>query len=111
MIAGKEAVAEGEAKNSWLTGAASWNYVAITQWILGIRPAYTGLVISPVMPSTWKGLDAVRIYRGVRYIIHVERKGTGNKIQHEVDGQPIEGTIIPLPPPGTREVHVTTRVF
>jgi len=111
MISGKEAVVKGEAKNSWLTGAASWNYVAITQWILGIRPAYSGLAISPVMPSNWKGFDAVRMYRGVRYFIHVERKGTGNTVQHEVDGQPIEGTIIPLPRAGTQEVHIATRVF
>ena len=111
MIASKASVAEGEAKNSWLTGTASWNYVAITQWILGIRPAYTGLMISPVMPSSWNGFDAVRIYRGVRYIIHVERKGTGNHIQHEVGGRLIEGTLIPLPPSGTKEVQVTTRVF
>ena len=38
MIAGKDAPTHGEAKNSWLTGTAAWNFVAITQWILGIRP-------------------------------------------------------------------------
>ena len=36
MISGPEAVKQGEAKNSWLTGTAAWNYVAITQHILGI---------------------------------------------------------------------------
>jgi cellobiose phosphorylase len=111
MISGKEAVVEGEAKNSWLTGAASWNYVAVTQGILGIRPSYSGLEIHPVLPSSWKGFDAVRIYRGVRYEIHVERKGTGNKVQHEVDGRSLEGMTIPLPPAGIKEVHVYTRVF
>jgi cellobiose phosphorylase len=30
-----DAPKHGEAKNSWLTGTAAWNYVAITQWILG----------------------------------------------------------------------------
>jgi cellobiose phosphorylase len=38
MIAGRDAPTFGEAKNSWLTGTAAWNYVAITQWILGVRP-------------------------------------------------------------------------
>ncbi len=47
MIAGKDALTHGEAKNSWLTGSASWNYVAITQWILGVRPTYDGLAIQP----------------------------------------------------------------
>ena len=37
MIAGKDAPTFGEAKNSWLTGTAAWNYYAIAQWILGIR--------------------------------------------------------------------------
>jgi hypothetical protein len=51
MIAGREAPTHGEAKNSWLTGAAAWDYVAITQWILGIRPTHHGLEIAPVIPS------------------------------------------------------------
>ncbi len=38
MIAGKDAATHGEAKNSWLTGTAAWNYVAITQNILGYPP-------------------------------------------------------------------------
>lgn len=31
MIAGKDALRHGEAKNSWLTGTAAWNFVAISQ--------------------------------------------------------------------------------
>ncbi|NNL12079.1 MAG: glycosyl transferase, partial [Acidimicrobiia bacterium] len=38
MIAGKDAARHGEAKNSWLTGTAAWNFVAISQHILGIKP-------------------------------------------------------------------------
>jgi hypothetical protein len=45
MIAGIEAPTHGEAKNSWLTGTAAWNYVAITQCILGIRAEFGGLRI------------------------------------------------------------------
>ena len=54
MIAGKDAARPGEGKNSWLTGTAAWNYYAITQFILGIKPAYDGLEINPCIPSTWK---------------------------------------------------------
>ena len=110
MIAGRDAPTHGEAKNSWLTGAAAWNYVAITQWILGIRPTFEGLCISPVLPSEWDGFDAVRRYRGVRYEIHVKRKGDGNKTALEVDGNTIQGKIIPFPPEGTKVVKVTVRV-
>ncbi len=110
MISGKEALIHGEAKNSWLTGSASWNYVAITQWILGVRPAYDGLEISPVVPSGWNGFEMIRNFRGVRYVIKARRYGSGNSIRLEVDGNPIEGTIIGVPPHGTEEVHVLVRI-
>ena len=110
MIAGKDAATYGEARNSWLTGTAAWNYVAITQWILGIRPTYVGLQMAPVMPSGWNGFEAVRSYRGVRYAIRVERKGVGCGIHLEVDGKPIDGTVIHIPPEGTRDVNVLVRL-
>jgi cellobiose phosphorylase len=110
MIAGKDAPTFGEAKNSWLTGTAAWNYVAITQWILGIRPTYDGLQVAPVIPSAWSGFEAIRSYRGVRYVIHVERKGAGNEVQLEVNGKAIEGTVIPLPLLGTKEIQVVARL-
>ncbi len=106
MIAGKDAPSHGEAKNSWLTGTAAWNYVAITQWILGIRPTYDGLQVAPVIPSTWDGFEAVRHYRGVRYEIVVKRRGSGTDVRLEVDGKTIAGTIVPLPAPETRTVEV-----
>jgi cellobiose phosphorylase len=110
MIAGRDAPTHGEAKNSWLTGTAAWNYVAITQWILGIRPTFEGLSVAPIIPSTWSGFDAVRSYRGVRYFIHVERHGPGSEVELEVDGRPVDAAIIPLPPAGTKEVQVNVRL-
>lgn len=95
MIAGRDAPTHGEAKNSWLTGTAAWNYVAITQYILGIRPTYDGLEIRPVIPPTWDGFTATRLYRGVRYEIVVKRAGPGNRVSLVVDGQPVEGTVVP----------------
>ncbi|NLP35599.1 MAG: glycosyl transferase, partial [Clostridiales bacterium] len=53
MVAGKDASRFGEAKNSWLTGTASWNFVAISQYILGIKPEYDGLMIDPSIPKEW----------------------------------------------------------
>ncbi len=58
MIAGRDASTHGEAKNSWLTGTAAWNYYAITQWILGIRTDYDGLLIAPVVPKGWSGVQS-----------------------------------------------------
>jgi cellobiose phosphorylase len=110
MIAGRDAPTHGEAKNSWLTGTAAWNYVAITQWILGIRPSFEGLEVAPVIPSSWAGLDVTRTYRGVRYTIHVKRQGPGNAVQLLVNGEPVTGTVIPLPSEETKEVQVTALV-
>jgi len=95
MIAGKDADHFGEAKNSWLTGTASWNYVAITQWILGIRPDYQGLRLEPVIPLDWDGYRAVRKFRGVTYEIEVRRIGSGNQVSISVDGEAVQGSIIP----------------
>jgi cellobiose phosphorylase len=106
MIAGKEAIKPGEAKNSWLTGAAAWNYVAITQNILGIRPAFDGLEVKPVLPSGWNGFDVRRNFRGVRYEVAVKREGPGNAVSLEVDGKSIPGTVIPLPGKDTKTVKV-----
>jgi cellobiose phosphorylase len=96
MIAGRDAPTHGEAKNSWLTGTAAWNYVAITQWILGVRPGYDGVQIAPAIPADWPGFTATRVYRGATYHITVRRAGDGNCVSLAVDGQPVEGNILPV---------------
>jgi len=106
MIAGKDAATHGEAKNSWLTGTAAWNYVAITQSILGVQPTFDGLQVKPVVPSDWKSFEMARSYRGVRYEISVVREGAGNSVTLEVDGNSIEGTIIPIPDKETKTLRV-----
>jgi cellobiose phosphorylase len=105
MIAGRDAATHGEAKNSWLTGTAAWNYVAITQWICGIRPDLDGLRIDPVLPSSWPGFTATRRFRGATYEITVRRcctleSGLAEGAGVLVDGDQIVGTLLPLAPPG-----------
>ncbi len=115
MIAGRDAPTHGEAKNSWLTGTAAWNMVAISEWILGIRPEHDGLRVEPVIPASWTGFTATRRFRGTTYDIEVAR-GAGDAadpptgIQLVVDGRPIQGTRIPLPPSGTPRVRVEVRL-
>jgi cellobiose phosphorylase len=110
MIAGRDAPNHGEAKNSWLTGTAAWNYVAITQWILGIRPALDGLVVAPVIPSNWTGFKAKRIFRGATYYITVKRTGPGSTLALWADGQPVSGNLVPLPDDGRKEVQVLIHI-
>ena len=106
MIAGKDAPTHGEAKNSWLTGTAAWNYFAITQFILGIHPTYDGLVIAPVCPLDWKEFTVTRLFQGVRYNIAMQREGKGNTVRLIVDGKNIEGNNVPKPASGVTEVKV-----
>ncbi len=106
MIAGRDAPTFGEAKNSWLTGTAAWNYVAITQWILGIRPTYQGLCISPVLPNDWPGFSVKRKFQGVTYHIEATRIRPGNEVRLRVEGDLLPGVIVPFPPQGTSDVNV-----
>jgi len=115
MIAGRDAPTHGEAKNSWLTGTAAWNMVAISQWILGIRPELDGLRVEPLIPASWNGYQANRRFRGTTYDIDVQRSGVpapGHRdaVEVIVDGRPIAGTRIPLPAPGTARVRVVVRL-
>jgi cellobiose phosphorylase len=102
MIAGKEAPTHGEAKNSWLTGSAAWNFVAITQWILGIRPEHEGLRIDPCLPSAWDGFRAVRRFRGATYRIAIVKPVgvTGRITSLLVDGRRVDGNVVAPAPQG-----------
>jgi cellobiose phosphorylase len=100
MIAGAEAPTHGEAKNSWLTGTAAWNYVAVTQWILGIRPTHAGLEIDPVLPGAWDGFTAVRRFRGADYHIEVRRRGDSESPGLVVDDERLADRVVPPAAPG-----------
>jgi cellobiose phosphorylase len=98
MIAGKDAFRPGEAKNSWLTGTAAWNFYAISQYILGIQPTYEGLRIEPCIPADWKTFSVKRKFRGAQY--NIELKNPNGKMKGVskvlLNGVEISGNIIPL---------------
>lgn len=98
MIAGKDAFKPGEAKNSWLTGTASWNFCAVTQYILGVRPCFDGLLVDPCIPEEWKGYKVTRKFRGATYRIEVSNPGSKSKGVREVwiDGKIHLSNLIPV---------------
>jgi cellobiose phosphorylase len=102
-ICSNDALNKGEGANSWLTGTASWMYVAATQYILGIKPTLEGLSIIPRIPSSWPGYKVMRHYRGCDYEISVKR-GVKNM---EADGVPVHGHVIPLSKKKKCTVEVT----
>ncbi|QTE29260.1 GH36-type glycosyl hydrolase domain-containing protein [Pengzhenrongella sicca] len=99
MIAGKEAVRHGEAKNSWLTGTAAWNFVAVSQHLLGVRTDYDGLVVDPCIGPDVPEFTVRRRARGATYVIHVVNAG-GKGARLSVDGVAIEGNTIAYAPAG-----------
>lgn len=98
MIAGKDAFRPGEAKNSWLTGTAAWNFYTISQYILGIQPTYEGLRIEPCIPADWENFSVKRKFRGAQY--NIELKNPNGKMKGVskvlLNGVEISGNIIPL---------------
>ncbi|MBP0962065.1 MAG: glycosyl transferase, partial [Oscillospiraceae bacterium] len=116
MVGGKDAGADigrpgknfGQGKNSWLTGTAAWNMVAISQYILGVQPDFDGLRIDPSIPAAWDGFTVTRKYRGVEYAVTIKNpshvcKGVKSVT---VDGKAIDGNILPVFDGGVHNVEV-----
>jgi len=89
---------EGRTATSWYTSSGSWTFFSITDWMLGVRPQYDGLLIDPVLPSSWEQASLRRHWRGAGYDITITKpKGviTG-RVSVRVDGQPINGQVVPI---------------
>lgn len=110
MTAGKDAARPGEAKNSWLTGTAAWNWYAITQFIFGIRPDFDGLLIDPCVPADWTGFEVRRKFRDADYTIRIENPDHVSKGVRGItlNGKRIEGNIVPAQPAGSHNEVVVT---
>ncbi len=105
MIAGRDAPRHGEAKNSWLTGTAAWNFVALSQHLLGVRPDFDGLRVRPVISKEIATFTVTRKCRGAVYEIHVRNSGGGaNAPRLTVDGKVLDGDLVPYAAAGARVV-------
>ncbi len=107
MVAGKDAARPGEGKNSWLTGTAAWMWLTVSQYILGIKPDYDGLLIDPCLPQTAREYTVCRRFRGADYTIHVlNPQGVAKGVKAiTLDGQPVEGCVVPFSE-GSHQVEV-----
>ena len=88
----------GKASHSWQTGTAAWMYRISFDYILGVRPTYSGLLVDPVIPSKWQAFKVERVFRETRYIIEVENpEGVEQGVNCIfIDGEEIEGNILPI---------------
>lgn len=97
-ILGDEHPQFGLARNSWLTGTASWMYQAGVQYILGVRPEWNGLRVDPCIPADWDGFSVRRRFRGAVYKIQVVNPDHVNRGVKalRVDGEAFEGHLLPV---------------
>jgi cellobiose phosphorylase len=105
---GRHSPRHGVSRLPWLSGTATWSYITATHYMLGVRPDWDGLVVSPCIPAAWDGFKMRRRFRGATYDIavtnpkHVERGVRSLK----VDGK-IADPSLPIPQaPAGSEVRV-----
>lgn len=77
MVAGKDAARPGEGKNSWLTGTAAWNWNAVSEYLLGVKPQFDGLLIEPCLPGFIHEYKIHRVFRDAVYDITIRYSATG----------------------------------
>nr|MBP7480132.1 N,N'-diacetylchitobiose phosphorylase [Spirochaetaceae bacterium] len=87
----------GNARVSWLSGAATWAYYSLTQYILGIRPQYEGLLIDPCVPSNWKEFTVIRRFRNKEIAIKIENPSGVQKgiVSLILNGEKLSNTLLP----------------
>jgi cellobiose phosphorylase len=101
MIAGRDAPRHGEAKNAWLTGTAAWNFVAVSQHLLGVKPEFDGLSVRPCLGREIAEFTVERRCRGATYRIHVKNACRGGKVTLKIGGKPLVGHLVPYAPKGS----------
>ena len=97
-INGKESFRPGEAKNSWLTGTAAWNFYAVSQAVLGVKPQFDGLMIDPCLPSHLTEVKIGRTFRGNRYEITILNRSEAARratCASPLTGRPVAGRTVP----------------
>jgi cellobiose phosphorylase len=88
----------GETQFAWMTGTAGWYYRAMAEWMLGVRAEYGGLRVDPCLPPAWETCSLERDYRGARYRVEIENPHgleKGGSLRILVDGEPLEGDLVP----------------
>ena len=94
---GKSSPNFGRSHVHWLTGTASTVMVGCVEGILGIRPDFYGIRISPSVPKEWETFEIDKDFRGCHLHIVVKNPGhveSGCK-KMIVNGKELEGDYIP----------------
>ena len=101
FISGRAHSTYGEAHHPFMTGSAGWAYYAATQYLLGVRPDFDGIIVDPCIPADWKEFSVTRRWRGAEYRIHVTNPDGVEKGVREIraDGRTV--AVLPVLPAGS----------
>jgi cellobiose phosphorylase len=102
---------EGRTLTSWYTSSGSWTLFAVTDWLLGVRPTYQGLLIDPCLPASWRAASLRRAWRGANYRISITKEEgvTEGRVSLTVDGKPHPDQLIPPHADGASH-HVVVQI-
>ncbi len=108
FVMGRDHTAFGRARHPWLTGSGGWNYTAATQWILGVRLSFDGLIIDPCIPGDWREFQVTRCWRGATFEITVQNPDGVQKGVRTVtlNDEPVCGPVPPQPAGSLNRVNV-----
>lgn len=72
-VDGPDSPLNGRAGWTWYTGSASWLHRVVSEWVLGVRPTWEGLLVDPCLPPQWERAKVVRPWRGKMIEIEITR--------------------------------------
>jgi len=86
----------GEGAFTWNTGTSPWMFTAATEWILGCRREFEGLLIDPCLPKKWKECFIRRPFRGSIYEVCIKNPEGVEWGAKEIllDGKKLKGNLI-----------------
>ncbi|MCM1272695.1 MAG: N,N'-diacetylchitobiose phosphorylase [Clostridium sp.] len=94
---GKASPHFGRSHVHWLTGTASTVMVGCVEGILGMRPDFYGLRVSPSIPKEWEDFEIDKDFRGKHLHIMVKNQGHAESgcVKLVVNGQEMQDNYIP----------------
>lgn len=93
----------GAGRLPWLTGTATWAYIAATQHLLGVRPDWDGLRLDPCLDPAMGDITVRRRFRGRDFTIRMRNRGSGCGVRGlTLNGRALDGDLVPLALAGER---------
>jgi cellobiose phosphorylase len=83
---------------TWYTGSAGWTYRLLVETLLGVNIRGHELHLNPRLPKAWNTMKVhYRFKQTVYHITYTRWSGAADAVpQGNVDGQPLQGSVLPL---------------